>query len=193
MWKSAANGVGIMAERKLSPLLILPPLIFAALAVMFYVGLNREDPNAMPSTRVGHPAPPVTLSQLGTLPLFNDASLRSGGVKLVNFWASWCVPCRVEHPMLVKLASQGITIYGVNYKDKPGNALGFLTEGGNPFRATGADAKGGMAINWGVFGVPETFVIDATGKVMLRFAGPITERSLKSKIMPAIRKAAGKP
>ena len=111
---------------KISPLMILPPAIFAALAGLFMSGLVREDPDQLPSARAGQSAPPLTVTALGDLPGFDDDTLRDGEVKLVNFWASWCAPCRVEHPNLDALAGEGLTIYGVNYKDEPANALGFL-------------------------------------------------------------------
>jgi cytochrome c biogenesis protein CcmG/thiol:disulfide interchange protein DsbE len=110
-------------------------------------------------------------------------------VKLVNFWASWCAPCRAEHPILSELAAQGITVHGVNYKDDPAKAQAFLAELGNPYATIGADPAGRTAIDWGLYGVPETFVIDGSGTVVLRFAGPITRQELDRKILPAIRKA----
>ena len=171
---------------KVSPLMIAPPLIFAALAVMFYVGMNRDDPNALPSAIAGNPAPPVALTDLGDEPAFTDETLRQPGVKLVNYWASWCAPCRAEHPNLTALAEEGIPIYGINYKDKPENALDFLAELGNPYAAMGADASGRTALDWGLYGVPETYVIDGEGKIVLRFAGPITQRVLEKTIRPAI-------
>ncbi|WP_306152340.1 DsbE family thiol:disulfide interchange protein [Roseovarius sp. MMSF_3281] len=176
---------------KISPLMIAPPAIFAGLAALFFFGMQRENPDELPSTMTGKPAPVVQVTPLGDKTPFTDADLRSGGVKLLNYWASWCAPCRVEHPVLEDLASQGITIYGVNYKDKPGNALGFLNELGDPYAAIGADENGRMALDWGVYGVPETYVIDGKGNIVLRFAGPITERVLESQIMPAIEKAKG--
>jgi len=118
-------------------MMILPPVIFAAIAAMFVLGMNREDPNALPSTLEGRQAPAVQVAPLADLPVFADADLRDGKVKLVNFWASWCVPCRAEHPNLSKLQAEGVTIYGVNYKDKPEAALGFLKDLGNPFAAIG--------------------------------------------------------
>jgi len=169
--------------------MILPPVIFAGLAAMFYLGMQREDPDALPSVRIGREAPPVVLTQLGGEAPFDDAVLRAPGVKLVNYWASWCAPCRVEHPKLETLADEGIPIYGVNYKDKPGNALGFLDELGDPYAAIGADAKGRMALDWGLYGVPETYVIDGSGEIVLRFAGPITDQILENTIRPAIREA----
>lgn len=175
---------------RVSPLVILPPAIFAALAVLFYMGMAREDPDALPSTMEGRAAPPVQLVPLGDKTVFDDSALTADGVKLVNFWASWCAPCRVEHPNLETLAREGIPIYGINYKDDPDNALNFLRDLGDPYAAIGADTEGRMALNWGLYGVPETYVIDGDGKVILRFAGPITEAILESRIRPAIAEAA---
>ena len=169
--------------------MVLPPVIFAGLAVLFYVGMQRENPDELPSALQGKPAPAVQVTPLGDKKPFNDNDLRADGVKLVNYWASWCAPCRVEHPHLEDLAEQGVTIYGVNYKDKPGNALKFLEELSDPYAAIGADDSGRMALDWGVYGVPETYVIDGEGKIVLRFAGPITERVLESQILPAIEDA----
>jgi cytochrome c biogenesis protein CcmG/thiol:disulfide interchange protein DsbE len=172
---------------KFSPMMIAPPAIFGGLVLMFLWGLGRED--QLPSARQGQPAPAVEIEPLGTGPLFTDADLRDGTVKLVNFWASWCAPCRVEHKNLEAMKAQGITLYGVNYKDKPANAIGFLEELGNPYTAIGADNKGRMALNWGVYGVPETYVIDGNGVIVLRFAGPITASILNKTILPAIEAA----
>lgn len=177
---------------RISPLMIAPPAIFAALATLFYVGMFREDKDTLPSAREGQPAPPVVMTQLPGKTPFDDASLRDGNVKLVNYWASWCAPCRVEHPHLETLADEGVTILGINYKDNPANALSFLEELGDPYAAIGADATGRMALDWGVYGVPETYVIDGDGTIVLRFAGPITERVLKSTIRPAIESAANR-
>ncbi|MDR9393037.1 MAG: DsbE family thiol:disulfide interchange protein [Roseovarius sp.] len=177
---------------KISPLMILPPVLFAGLAALFFFGMQRENPDELPSALEGKQAPAVAVTPLGDKPGFDDADLRGGGVKLVNYWASWCAPCRVEHPHLEQLAENGVTIYGVNYKDKPEKALGFLEELGDPYAAIGADAKGRMALDWGVYGVPETYVLDGQGRIVLRFAGPITERVLESKILPAMEKAAAR-
>lgn len=174
---------------KISPLMVAPPLIFAGLAVMFYVGMQRQDPDALPSALIGKQAPAVSAVPLGDLPVFADADLRNGALHLVNFWASWCAPCRVEHPNLEALAAEGVQIFGVNYKDKPDNALGFLAELGNPYAAVGADDAGRMALEWGVYGVPETYVIDGEGRIVLRFAGPITQRVITDQIRPAIEAA----
>ncbi len=171
-------------------MMIAPPLLFAALAVMFYVGMQREDPTALPSAIEGTEAPSVMLSELAALPGFDDATLREPGVKLVNYWASWCAPCRAEHPNLTMLAEEGVPIYGINYKDDPVKALSFLDELGNPYLGVGADVSGRTALDWGLYGVPETFVVDGDGVIVLRFAGPITARALADTIRPAIEAAS---
>lgn len=173
------------------PLLLLPPAIFAALAGLFAAGMLREDPSALPSARKGQPAPPVVLEALGPEPLFDDTTLREDGVKLVNYWASWCAPCRIEHPIMLEIAASGVPLYGVNYKDEEENALGFLAELGNPYTAVGADVNGRMGLDWGLYGVPETYVIDAEGTIRLRFAGPITREIYNKRILPAIEAARG--
>lgn len=174
---------------KINPLMVAPPVIFMVLAGLFYAGMQRENPNALPSAFEGRTAPEVALDMLGLKSVFDDAKLREGDVKLVNFWASWCAPCRVEHPHLTALADEGITIYGVNYKDNPSNALNFLEELGDPYSGIGTDENGRMALDWGLYGVPETYVIDGQGQIVLRFAGPITQRVMDSEIRPAIERA----
>ncbi|WP_170455730.1 DsbE family thiol:disulfide interchange protein [Ruegeria arenilitoris] len=175
---------------KISPLMIAPPLIFGAFAVLAAIGMFREDPNALPSAREGQPAPPVVLAEFPGKQGFDDATLRDGQVKLVNYWASWCAPCRAEHPNLEKLAQEGIPVYGINYKDKLANADAFLAELGDPYAAIGRDENGRMGLDWGVYGVPETYVIHGDGTIILRFAGPITQRVIESTIRPALEKAA---
>ena len=174
---------------KVSPLVAAPPLVFIALAALFFFGMQREDPDALPSTRVGSPAPDMQITPLGTLPGFDAADFATGEVILVNFWASWCGPCRVEHPTLEALADEGQVIYGINYKDDPAKGLGFLAELGNPYKGVMADSSGRTGIEWGLYGVPETFVIDGDGIVRLRFAGPVTEEILETRIRPAIEAA----
>ncbi|WP_101340636.1 DsbE family thiol:disulfide interchange protein [Cereibacter azotoformans] len=171
-------------------LMLVPPLLFAGLAATFFLGMQRENPDELPSALAGKPAPAVQLTGMtGAVP-FTDATLREPGVKLVNYWASWCAPCRVEAPTLEKLAAEGVAIHGVNYKDKPENAQAFLAELGNPYATMGADPNGRMALDWGVYGVPETYVIDGEGRIILRFPGPVTERTLQETIRPAMEKAA---
>ena len=174
---------------RISPLVVAPPILFLALAGLFFAGMQREDPDALPSTRVGSIAPAMQLQPLGSLPGFDAEDFKSGDVILVNFWASWCGPCRIEHPILEALADEGQVIYGINYKDDPPKALAFLDELGNPYVGTMADGSGRTGIEWGLYGVPETFVIDGDGIVRLRFAGPVTEEVLQKRIRPAIEAA----
>lgn len=177
---------------KLSPLVALPPVIFLAFVGMAAIGMMRDDPNALPSARVGQAAPPVVLTPMpGKVP-FTDATLRDGEVKLVNFWASWCAPCRVEHPNLEALAEDGLKIYGINYKDAEANGLKFLAELGDPYAGVAADREGRTGLDWGVYGVPETYVIDGQGQILLRHAGPVTERVIKETLRPALEAARAK-
>lgn len=166
-------------------LYFIPPVIFVGLAAMMFFGLGRENPNELPSQMIGRSAPDLTVQQLGDLPLFEIDDLTDTGIKIVNFWASWCAPCRVEHPNIQQLADMGIPVYGVNYKDKPDQALQFLESLGNPYAAIGTD-EGRTGLDWGLYGVPETFVIDTEGKVLMRHAGPITSRVMIKDIMPLL-------
>ena len=174
---------------RVSPLVVLPPVVFAGLAALFFFGMQRDDPDALPSTMEGRAAPTIDLPPLGDKPAFDQDVLEADGVKLVNFWASWCAPCRVEHPHLQTLADEGLPIYGVNYKDDEQKALGFLRELGDPYAAIAADTTGRTGLDWGLYGVPETFVIDGDGVVVLRFAGPVTATILEDRIRPAIAEA----
>lgn len=174
---------------KVSPLMMAPPLLFAGIAALFLWGMGRDNPDQLPTALAGKAAPEVLVEPLGTGPVLTDADLRDGRVKLVNFWASWCAPCRVEHPALVALAAEGLPIYGVNYKDTPANAAKFLDELGNPFEKMGADATGRMGLMWGLYGVPETYLIDGEGRILLRHAGPITQRVIDGTIRPALAAA----
>lgn len=177
---------------KLSPLMILPPLIFAGFVALAAIGMMRENPDDLPSTMVGQPAPPVAITPFPGKPGFDDAALRDGTVKLVNFWASWCAACRAEHANLQALTDEGITIYGVNYKDKLVDAQAFLGEMGDPFAAIRRDEMGRMGIDWGVYGLPETFVIAGDGTIMLRFIGALTQRAIKDTLRPAMAEAAAR-
>lgn len=170
-------------------MIFVPPAVFGILVGLFFTGMYREDPDGLPSTMVGRQAPALAVTQMEGAALTTDAALREPGLKLVNFWASWCAPCRVEHPFLVELSQDGIPIHGINYKDKPDQAQGFLAELGNPYATMGADATGRTAIEWGVYGVPETYLIDGTGTVLLRHAGPITRQEFERVIKPAIEAA----
>lgn len=173
---------------------LLPLALFAALGGFLLSGLFRDNPNALPSTFVGRPAPALTTTALPGYEPLTPEMLADGQVKLVNFWASWCVPCRVEHPQIAALAER-VPVYGINYKDRrdgsPAEALAFLDELGNPYAAIGADDTGRTGIDWGLTGVPETFVIDGGGIVRLRHAGPIDAATMERTILPAIEAAQG--
>ncbi len=175
-------------KKGVSFLMLLPPILFGGLALLFLLGMNRENPDELPSALVGRPAPAIEVSQFSDMQEVTDADLRGGGLKLVNFWASWCGPCRVEHPNLMALKAEGVEIIGVNYKDQPANAVRFLSELGDPYAKGGADTTGRMALNWGVYGVPETYLIDGEGKVVLRIAGPVTQREIDERLGPAMEK-----
>ena len=176
---------------KVSPLVFVPPVVFLGLFALFAVGNFREGRNDLPSTREGGAAPALQIEAFQGRPVPQDADLRRGEVTLVNYWASWCAPCRAEHPHLTDLAEEGLTIVGINYKDDPAKAQAFLTELGDPYASIGADPNGRTALDWGLYGVPETFVLAGDGTVVLRFAGPITSDILENRIRPAIAEAAG--
>jgi len=171
---------------------LLPLGVFACLALIFLLRLQSGvDPEAIPSALVGKPAPDFTLPPLDGegVPGLKRADL-AGTVTVVNVFASWCVPCRDEHPVLKALAAEsGIRLVGIAYKDKPGDTLAFLGEVGNPYAAIGVDESGRAAIDWGVYGVPETFVVGADGVIRYKYIGPLTADSLKSVLDPEIDKA----
>ena len=168
-------------------LVLLPVVIFGVLAAGFYWGLWNND-DRLPSTLIGKPIPEFNLPPIaGRSDGLSSADLR-GEVSIVNVWASWCVPCRVEMPLLGELAAAGtVPIYGINYKDDPREALAFLDELGDPYTKIGADRSGRVAIDWGVYGLPETFVIDAEGRIAHKYIGPFDQKSLEEEILPVVR------
>ncbi len=176
---------------KLNPLMLAPPIVFIGFAILAALGMFREDPDALPSARAGQIVPEMSLTDMPGKTGFDHETLKGGGVKLVNYWASWCAPCRAEHPNLQQLAVEGVPVYGVNYKDNQANALAFLEELGDPYAGIGADFEGRTGLDWGLYGVPETYVIDGEGRIVLRFAGPVTQRVLNETIRPAMEEAAG--
>ena len=178
-------------KKKLNLLAILPVVIFGLLIAAFFMpGLKRDDPNGIPSTRIGSPAPSIFIADdQDPATGFTDETLRMPGVKMVNFWASWCPPCRGEHPNLIMLAEEGLPIYSINYKDRPEDAAGFLAELGNPFSAVLSDPNGRNGIEWGVLAMPESYLIDSNGVIVLHFRGPITQRVIENQIRPAIEAA----
>ncbi len=172
-------------------LLFLLPLIFiAGLAALFMLRLEQGgDPARIPSALIGKPAPAIALPGLASGPGIGPADLADGRVKLVNFWASWCAPCRIEQPLLIALKSK-VPIYGIAYKDTAEKALGFLDELGDPFARIAMDADGRAAIEWGVYGVPETYVVDGKGIIVWKHVGPLDEAAIRDDILPAIARAA---
>ncbi len=178
--------------RKLKLVYLLPLGFFLSLALIFLLRLESgTDPAAIPSALVGEPAPPFDLPPLegSGVPGLARADL-DGVVTVVNIFASWCGPCRVEHPQLVTLAEDDrIRVVGIDYKDQPANALRFLEEVGNPFAAIGVDTRGRIAIDWGVYGVPETFVVDRDGIIRFKFIGPLTPEAVAATLMPVIEEA----
>jgi len=184
----------------LRPITIIPVAVFAALAIVFgvylwQVGPGGKDISQIPSAMIDKPAPQFDLQPIMNMPEtlkvpgFKAADLK-GKVSLVNVWASWCPPCRLEHPVLMTLAGQGVPIYGINYKDKPEDAIRFLSQLGNPFKQIGVDNTGRTAIDWGVYGYPETFIVDASGHIRYRHVGQIYPHQLDSLILPLMKQAA---
>lgn len=175
---------------------LIPLAAFMALAALFYFRLG-SDTQRLPSALIGRPAPQFTLPPLaGTnLPGLTGADLRAGSVTLVNIFASWCGPCRDEHPFLMKLAAdetlkaRGVRFAGLAYKDDPDQSLRFLKGLGNPYGLIGVDSSGRVGVEWGVYGVPETFVVKGDGTIVYKFVGPIDERGLRERLMPAIEAA----
>ncbi|WP_027993210.1 DsbE family thiol:disulfide interchange protein [Sinorhizobium meliloti] len=176
----------------------LPLLIFAVLALIFWSQLNSgRDVSEIPSALIGTKAPMLAMPPLEgaatpsgePMPALDDAAVK-GKLTLVNVWASWCVPCRQEHPIILELSKDPrLNVVGINYKDRNENALRFLGELGNPFSAIGVDPNGKAAIDWGVYGIPESFLVAADGTILYKRAGPFDEKSLREGLMPAIEKA----
>jgi cytochrome c biogenesis protein CcmG/thiol:disulfide interchange protein DsbE len=180
--------------------LLWPLAIFTVLAIVFALALRSGDPSKLPSALIGKRAPAIDLQPLEGLtdagrPVdgFASADLAKGQVSVVNFWASWCGPCVQEHPLLMALKNEsGVRVYGVNYKDQPAAARRFLGRYGNPYSAVGVDGNGRAAIDWGVYGMPETFVVNGRGEIVYKHVGPIGPEALETRLKPAIRAAQGR-
>ena len=172
---------------------ILPVVIFAALVIGFALSLHGPAPDELPSMLVDKPAPMISLPPLdANVQAFAPGDLKAGHVTVLNVFASWCIPCRVEGPGLAQVAAlKGVALYGMVYKDTPEKARAFLADLGNPYQRIDLDQDGRAGIEWGVYGVPETFVIDGKGIVRLRYPGPLVGDALTKIVLPAIEKARG--
>ena len=188
------------APRRFS-IVTVPLLVFLAMAGLFGLALTSGDPSKLPSALIGRAAPQINLPALAGAvdasgqpsPGFQTADLATGQITVVNFWASWCAPCVAEHPLLTELKTKAnVRLFGVNYKDPEPGGRRFLGRYGNPFAAVGVDASGRGAIEWGVYGMPETFVIDGQGRIIYKHVGPLTEETIATKLVPMINKARAK-
>ncbi|WP_294926162.1 DsbE family thiol:disulfide interchange protein [uncultured Paracoccus sp.] len=173
---------------RISPLMAVPLVAFLGFAGMAGWALLRDDPTALPTALAEREAPPVGATTLPGKTQLTDEMLREPGVKLVNFWASWCPPCRAEHPTIAELAER-IPVYGVNLKDPESNALAFLRDEGDSYHAIATDPRGRIAIDWGVSAPPETFIIDGQGRILYRFAGPLIRDDYANRFLPELEKA----
>jgi cytochrome c biogenesis protein CcmG/thiol:disulfide interchange protein DsbE len=179
---------------------LIPLIVFLALAALFFFRLGTGDPSRIPSALIGHPVPPTDLPPVPGLerggrpvPGLKAADF-TGAVTLLNVWASWCVPCHDEAPLLLRLAEDDrIRVVGINYKDQPDNARRFLGRYGNPFAAAGADQNGRASIEWGVYGVPETFLVGRDGRIAFKLVGPITPQNFDGVLKAEIEKALRGP
>lgn len=177
-------------------LMALPLVCFVGLCVLFWFRLGDGDPSRIPSALIGRPAPQTSLSALeglvngaGPVPGLDPAMFK-GKVSIVNVWASWCVPCHDEAPLLTTLGQdKRLQLVGINYKDAPDNARRFLGRYGNPFGIVGVDGNGRAAIEWGVYGVPETFIVGRAGTIVYKLVGPITPENIDTVLKPEIEKA----
>lgn len=177
----------------------IPLVLFGALAAVFLTQLmSGKDTSIIPSALIGKPAPALALVPLDgairagqPVPALDTAAIK-GKLTLVNVWASWCVPCRQEHPVILGLAQDPrLNVVGINYKDKNDAALAFLGELGNPFRAIGVDPKGAAAIDWGVYGIPESFLVGPDGTILFKQVGPFTDDAVRNQLLPKIEEALG--
>lgn len=169
-------------------LYLLPLLLFMVLVAYFSISLlPGRDPNILPSAMIEKPAPAFDLAGLGDQKPLVMTGLKGHAV-VINFFASWCVPCRIEHPLLMRLAQQNhLPLYGIAYKDKPADSEHLLATYGDPYRQIGVDRTGSTGLDFGVYGVPETYVIDSTGIIRKRFVGPLTAETVDRELLPLLR------
>jgi cytochrome c biogenesis protein CcmG, thiol:disulfide interchange protein DsbE len=170
-------------------LMLLPPLVFLGLVAMFYSGMQRSNPGEAQSVFLDRPAPVLPQTGLEGVALLKAADLTSGEVTVVNFWATWCPPCRAEHPVLLKMAQDGVRVAGINIMDEDARAAAYLAEEGNPFFAVATDPKGRNRVEWGVTNPPETFIIRGDGTVAFKFIGPLVGTDYETRFVPALAAA----
>mgnify|MGYP001325835382 CR=1 FL=1 len=175
------------ARRRLA-LFGIPLALFALVGLLLAIGLTR-DPSTLPSALIDKPAPQFALPPIAGRDTHGFARSDLGGQPmLVNVFASWCVPCRIEHPVIGALAERGVPVQGINYKDRPEDATAWLAELGDPFQHVGADRDGRVGIEWGVYGVPETYVVDKDGRIAHRHVGPLQPRDVERTILPLLER-----
>ncbi len=199
MTQSIAPGRGNARTRRIW--LALPLIVFAALAGLFWYALHTGDPSLLPSAMIGKKVPEFALPALegltaggAAVPGFAAQDLAQGEPTIVNVFASWCLECQAEHPLLVALGKEpGIRLYGIDYKDDAAAARRFLGRYGNPYARVGADASGRVAIDFGVYGVPETYVVTGDGRIAYRHVGPLTETAIREKLLPLLKPASPAP
>lgn len=194
---NATATLQVGAPKRRLGVVLAPLAIFGLMAGLFAFALKTGDPSKLPSALIGRPAPKLTLAPLDGVieagkPVagITPADIQRGTPVVLNFWGSWCLPCLDEHPLLVELKQKhGVALLGVNHKDQAANARRFLARYGNPFVAIGTDGDGRAAIEWGVYGMPETFVIDGQGTVVFKHVGPLNATAIETKLLPALAKA----
>ena len=180
-------------------LVYAPLVVFLALAWLLFERLGAGDPASIPSVLIGQSAPPLNLPGLDGASGLTDADLRGGHISVVNVFGSWCEPCHYEHPFLMALAAdealkqKGVVLYGVAQKDSAGNVRRFLGTDGDPYARVGLDPDGRAGIDWGVYGVPETFIVRGDGTIVYKVVGPVTAETLESEVKPQILKAMEPP
>ncbi|MGK0170462.1 MAG: cytochrome c biogenesis protein CcmG/thiol:disulfide interchange protein DsbE [Gammaproteobacteria bacterium] len=171
---------------------LVPAGVFAALVAFLYLGLERGDPSVVPSPLVGKPAPEFSLARVRNAQETLTKSDLLGKVSLINVWASWCVSCRAEHPILLRVAAEKLVpIYGLNYKDAPNDAVRWLDRLGDPYTASGSDIDGRVGLDLGVYGVPETFLIDKAGNIAYKHIGPVSPQAWENELLPRIKALQG--
>jgi cytochrome c biogenesis protein CcmG, thiol:disulfide interchange protein DsbE len=185
-----------MVPQRRSWVMALPLILFAALVALFWFRLGTVDPSRIPSALIGHPAPQTALPPLQGLTVDGapvpglDPAVFKGKVSIVNVWASWCIPCHDEAPLLLALGrDKRLQVIGINYKDAPDNARRFLSRYGNPYGIVGVDGNGRAAIEWGVYGVPETFIVGREGTIVYKMVGPVTAENVGTVLKVEIDKA----